>query len=186
MIHLKNGESMKIDRLFPSQYFDIDEEKTIKSEEHLQEIVVRFFRSFIAVQPEYSNCLLIVNPLSDFGVLSGKDVGKAKRLGLEKANPDLIFIFKKDNRGNGGFPMFYCGLAMELKTLKSKDLNKDLKPIKKHSRDQQEKLVNLIDQGYSASFSVGIKQSLTLMIEYFTGGSVLDFLIRLNADTLFT
>lgn len=159
-VTLLNGQKKKLDKLLPEEYLSIDDKKTIKIEAQLQEIAVRYYRSYI--QPIFKDSVLIVNPFAESEALSAFDVGKGNRVGFEKSQPDMIFHQYKE-----GVAVYYS-LCLELKKIGNSGLTRDKKPTSKHTKDQYEKILKLRKNGSFACFSVGSFETIYLIKTYFS------------------
>lgn len=124
------------------------------NEDRVQELVVQFLRL------KYPKVAFQANYLSGVKLPIGL-AAKAKRLGHEKATPDLM-IFK---------PMGdYHGLFVELKAQYVKIYKKDASGYsKEHYREQADKLYTLIQEGYCGVFSNGFEESTAMIEDYMSG-----------------
>jgi hypothetical protein len=144
----------------PRQDFHELEEPTIEAD--LQVIVVKYYFRFI--QPNFTDTVLIVNPFSE-ARLSNAQISQAKAQGWRKSQPDILIISLSES---------FNGLALELKRFKSNPYKKDgtlkkqkLKNGKDHLQEQYNELVKLSNNGFKAHFSVGLKETLSIIDEYF-------------------
>ena len=152
----KSGKRKKLLSCMPEDYLGCDP-KSFPTEAHLQEACIRYFRSFL--KPIFPDAVLIVNPFSESKSISSIEMERAKRVGFERSNPDVIIAHTSG---------MFCGIALEIKRVESSDITKDLKPISEHAKKQQAKLDKLALAGFKSKFSRGLDMFVEDVSNYFS------------------
>ena len=151
-----NDKAIDLKKVKPEDYILIQDD-LIKIEARLQEIVVRYFRSF--VKPFVPDARLICNPFAESSMLDSIEVSRGNRVGFEPSQPDLIFIYDHND--------FFSGLCIELKTFFTSDLDKNMNPISKHAKKQKAFMDDLELNGFDCSFSKGCVESIRKINHFF-------------------
>lgn len=129
-----------------------------EKESDLQKEVLFYFKKMYREQ--YPNCQIVVNPFSSFKMQPFQMV-KAKEQGFKASQPDILFL--QPNKD-------YIGLAIELKTLKANPYYKNnhtkLKK-NKHVAAQKKYLDCLANNGYFATFGIGLEHCKKIIDNYF-------------------